>query len=139
MRGLAAMLLAATALAGCGKAAPADGQKKAPAPEPAAGAAPATEPATASASATAPTGGQSLADGLRLVCEAPDKVTLDPAASGSDKATAIATYIQQNLHNQEAMSLMQEMSAMAPDERGPYLADTARKNGVARCPLAEMK
>jgi hypothetical protein len=89
--------------------------------------------------AAAAPAGQSLADGLRLICEAPDRVKLDPAASQSDRATAIASYIQQNLHNPEALSLMQEMAAMAADQKGPYLAETARKNGVARCPLAEMK
>jgi hypothetical protein len=77
--------------------------------------------------------GQSMADALRVICEAPDKV---PAGSSP---AAMAEYIQTNLENAEATRLMQTLASDPPGERSSELARIARENGVERCPLAEMK
>ena len=77
-----------------------------------------------------------MARSLRVICEAPDKVP--PGADPSPRAQELADYIQKNVVDPDAIKLMQELAADAPEARGAHLASVARANGIERCPLAEM-
>ena len=75
---------------------------------------------------------------LRIICEAPDKVQLPPEADQSARAQATADYIKANVTDPDALKLMAELATYDPIQRGPTLAEIARKNGIERCPLAEL-
>jgi hypothetical protein len=75
---------------------------------------------------------------LRTICEAPNRVGLSPDAPPSERAQAIANYIQANVTDPDALELMRELAAESPESRTTHLADDARRNGLASCPLADL-
>ncbi len=75
---------------------------------------------------------------LRIICQAPDKLSLPPGADQSSRAQAMADYIRANVTDPDALELMSELAGEAPGARGAHLASVAREHGIERCPLAEL-
>lgn len=75
---------------------------------------------------------------LRIICEAPDRVTLPPGTDPSTRAQALADYIRANATDPDALKLMSDLAAEAPGVKAAHLASVAREHGIERCPLAEM-
>jgi len=78
-----------------------------------------------------------MARSLRIICEAPDKVS--PGADPSSRAQELADYIQSNVSDPDAIKLMQELAVEEPQLRGAHLLSVAKANGIEYCPLADMK
>ncbi|HLU67451.1 MAG TPA: hypothetical protein VKZ63_14315 [Kofleriaceae bacterium] len=79
--------------------------------------------------------GQSFAEGMRIVCQAPDHV---PGTSAAQKATALAAYIDQNVSNEEVKKTIRELSLSEGSAKRRVLEEAAGRAGLDRCALAEL-
>jgi hypothetical protein len=80
-----------------------------------------------------------MTQAMELVCDAPNRVTVAPGASDSERAVATANWIRDNVTNPEALKLMGSLASVMPADRGSMLSDEAKKHGIGTCALAQMK
>jgi predicted lipoprotein len=116
-----------------------DDKKQAP---PAETAKPAAAPKTPAADTVEepPAGAdQTLKQAMELICDAPNRAEVPEGATDSARAQAVATWIQSNVSNPEALELMGDLASVMPADRGSMLSDEAKKQGIGNCALAQMR
>lgn len=74
---------------------------------------------------------------LQTMCDAPSKATIPPGADASQKAVAMAAYIDDNIKSSEGRATFSGLAAVSPSEKGRTLRAEATKNGITSCALAD--
>jgi hypothetical protein len=75
---------------------------------------------------------------FELICNAIERSGAAAETDPSVKATQIANYLLSHISTRQAMSFMQGMAGMPPEEKSPALKKKARESGyTGACPLAD--
>jgi predicted YcjX-like family ATPase len=77
---------------------------------------------------------------FEMICNAVQRSGAAGEKDVSQKATKIADYLLSHIATKQAMSFMQSMGGMLPEEKAPALKQKARESGYAgACPFADEK
>ena len=72
------------------------------------------------------------------ICNAVERSGAAREKDPSQKAQKVASYLLSHIRTRQAMSLMQRMGGMLPEEKGPALKRAAAESGyTGACPLAD--
>ena len=75
-----------------------------------------------------------------MICNAVERSGAAAEKDMSQKATKIANYLLANIKTKQAMSVMQRMAGMLPEEKPAALKKAARDSGYrGACPFADEK
>lgn len=81
-------------------------------------------------------GCQSQRDAYVVICNAGYQCEPCRPLGGPERATALATYIDENVTNADVRARLAAYAAMEPAARGPALLSDATAAGLASCPMA---
>src|SRR6185436_14902786 len=74
---------------------------------------------------------------FEMICNAVQRSGAADESEPGQKATKIANYLLSHIATKQAMSFMQSMGGMLPEEKAPALKKKARESGYAgACPFA---
>jgi len=77
---------------------------------------------------------------FEMICNAVERSGAGGEKEVSRKATRIADYLLSHIATRQAMSFMQSMAGMLPEEKAPALKRKARQSGYSgACPFADEK
>ncbi len=83
------------------------------------------------------TGCQGKKDGFEILCDAPNRAGVGDLAP-DQKAVALAKWIDENLKCEEAREVFEKLALLPSDQKAKFLRDSAKKVGLANCPLADL-
>ena len=77
--------------------------------------------------------GETLADDLRMVCNAPNQLSAEAKADPSQRAVELARYVEPRIGTDEARQLFEDMATMSPDEKLARLRRAIQAVGIEDC------
>jgi len=81
---------------------------------------------------------QTLKQGIQVICQAPKKAQGWKQASEPEKTMILASWIEKNLKNTEAINVFKALALAEASRKGQILRKAAREAGVDTCPMADM-
>lgn len=80
---------------------------------------------------------QSFAEGMALICDAPNHV--EPSVEASERAMALARWVDEEVTNQEARKVMASLAEQpSPQARVTKLRDAAERAGITQCDFLDV-
>lgn len=79
---------------------------------------------------------QSFAEGMEWLCERYDECRPCLHGEPSEKQAALATWFREKVTNPEAVSVLDQLVELSPDEKAPFLIAAAQRAGLETCSFA---